>query len=234
MSIHLDTNGQLHSSDNGLALNCPHCQVLAHLTAVSTPLWSVVRAHRPTHIGVVYRCDACNSPIFIKYPVKFYAEQRIELGTHFVELEHPRERFNYTYLPSNCALLFKEALQCYSQGAYNAFASLCRRTTQALVKDLGDNGHMKMFDLLVQIRELAGLDKDSFNLITRVLLDKDLTADTLPLLEPYYAGVLLEVMKDLLYQCYIRRGKLKQALQMRRYLADERSSSKVTSIKAVT
>ncbi|MGD9842651.1 MAG: hypothetical protein AB7F79_12340 [Steroidobacteraceae bacterium] len=233
MSTHLDTHGQLHHAGTGLTLNCPHCQVLAHMTPVSTPLWSVLRTHRPTHIGIVYRCDACNSPVFIKYPVKFYTEQRIELGTQFVELEHPRERFNYTYLPSNCELLFKEALQCYSHGAYNGFASLCRRATQTLCKDLGDNGRTKVVDLLVQIRELAGLDQECFNLITRILLDKETDMDTLPTLDALYAGVLLEVMKDLLYQCYIRRGKLKQALQMRRYFADERSNN-VTPLKAVT
>ena len=232
MSIHIDTNGQLYDSGTGLTLHCPHCQVLAHLTPVSTPLWSVLRTYRPAQIGVVYRCDACNAPIFIKYPVKFYTEQRIELGNHFVELERSRERFDYTYLPDSCELLFKEALQCFSQGAYNAFASLCRRTAQALFKDMGDSGRMKVFNLLSEARDLAGLDNDSFNLVTRIVLDKDTETDTLPILDSRHAGMLLEVMKDLLYQCYIRQGKLQQALQMRRYFADERSNN-VMPIKAV-
>ena len=35
------------------------------------------------------------------------------------------------------------------------------------------------------------------------------------------AAVVLEVMKDLLYEAYVRRGRLQQALLMRKFLADE-------------
>jgi hypothetical protein len=35
------------------------------------------------------------------------------------------------------------------------------------------------------------------------------------------AGVLLEVTKDLLYQVYVRKGRLQQAMMMRRFFADE-------------
>jgi hypothetical protein len=236
MSIHIDINGQLHDSGTGLALNCPHCQVLAHLTPMSTPLWSTLRSYKPEHIGVVYRCDACNAPVFIKYPVKFYAEQRIELGTQFVELERPREKFNFAHLPASCEVLFKEALHCYSQGTFNAFASMCRRTAQAMFKDMGQSsdqgGRMRVYDLLVEIRELVGLDKDSFQLVTRIVLERDNDIDSLPGIDARQAGMLLEIMKDLLYQCYIRRGKLQQALSMRRFFAEERASN-VTPIKAM-
>jgi hypothetical protein len=33
--------------------------------------------------------------------------------------------------------------------------------------------------------------------------------------------VVLEVMKDLLYESYVRRGRLQQALLMRKFLAEE-------------
>ena len=35
------------------------------------------------------------------------------------------------------------------------------------------------------------------------------------------AGVLLEFMRDILYQAYVRKGKIQQAMMMRRYLTDE-------------
>ena len=49
--------------------------------------------------------------------------------------------------------------------------------------------------------------------------------------KPSKAGVLLEVMKDLLYQAYVRRGRLQQAMMMRRYFAEE-STDKVTPLPA--
>ncbi len=42
-----------------------------------------------------------------------------------------------------------------------------------------------------------------------------------PLLESYEAGMLLEAMKDLLYEAYVRKGNLQQAMMVRRYFLDE-------------
>src|ERR1700709_2154255 len=119
MSIYIDSTGELHHQ-GGLALTCPHCEVVAHLSPISVPHFSHLFASQPSHAGVVYSCDACNTPVFIKYPVKHYDVARIELSNHYVELEHPREKFSTTYVPDACALLFKEALTCYSQAAFNA------------------------------------------------------------------------------------------------------------------
>lgn len=232
MSIFIDSTGELHQDSGGLALSCPHCQVVAHLTPISVPQFGLLGAHKPNYAGVVYRCDACNSPIFIRYPVKMYGATRIELGSQYVELEHPREKFSYTYIPASCALLFKEALTCYTNGAINAFASMCRRTVQGVFKDLGDNGRLKIFDLLAEIRDMAGLDNDSFALVKKILFDNDAESEAIPELSAPQAGMLLEIMKDLLYQCYIRRGKLQQAMRMRRFFAEERGN--VTQLKAVT
>lgn len=235
MSIFIDSTGELHhDNSSGIAMSCPHCQVVAHLTPVSVPQFSLLSTHRPSHAGVVYRCDACNAPVFIKYPVKIYGVTRIELGNQYVELEHPREKFSYTYVPDACALLFKEALTCYSNGAFNAFASMCRRTTQSVFKDLGDNGRLKIFDLLAEAREMAGLDNDNFALVKKILFDTDAESEGIPELSVPQAGMLLEIMKDLLYQCYVRRGKLQQAMRMRRFFAEERSNTNVTPLKAVT
>jgi hypothetical protein len=235
MSIHIDSLGHLHhETSNGLALNCPHCQVLAHLTPVSVPQFSVLYLHKPSHAGVVYRCDACNMPIFIKYPIKMYGHSRIELGNQYVQLERPREKFSFTYLPAACEKLFKEALTCYTQGALNAFASMCRRTAQTMFKDLGESGRLKIFDLLAEMRDIAGLDNDSFNIAKRILFDDDSESAEMPVVDTRQAGMLLEIMKDLLYQCYIRRGKLQQALRMRHFFAEERSNHNVTPLKAVT
>ena len=54
----------------------------------------------------------------------------------------------------------------------------------------------------------------------------------LPVLENFGAGVLLEVLKDLLYQAYVRRGRLQQSMMVRRYFAED--SSNVTPLRFST
>ena len=65
MAVFIDSAGRFHhDQDAGLALNCPHCQVLAHITPVSVPDFNVLQQHKPAQVGLVYRCEACNAPIF--------------------------------------------------------------------------------------------------------------------------------------------------------------------------
>ena len=139
MSVYVDSSSRLqHAQERSLALMCPHCQVYTHITPVSVPQFPELVASRPNHVGVVYRCDSCSAPIFLKFAVKMYAANRVELANTFVELERAKEKFNFTYLPEDVERLFREALGCYTAGYFNAFASMCRRTTQAVFQDLGE------------------------------------------------------------------------------------------------
>lgn len=233
MAVYIDSAGRLHHEQQGsLALACPHCQVLAHITPVSVPDYNLLQLHKPSQVGLVYRCEACNAPIFLRFTVKLYAGSRVELAPSFVELERPREKFNFTYLPETVETLFREALSCFSSGCYNAFASMCRRTAQCAFADLGEAGKLALYDELADIRRMAELDEDSFQAARKIIFDPDAPGRAeLPLLEAFQAGVLLEVMKDLLYQAYVRRGRLQQAMMMRRYFAEE-STDKVTPLPA--
>jgi len=223
MSAYIDVNSQLHhEQEASLALTCPHCQVLSHITPLAIPRFADLATWRPKHVGVVYRCDACNAPIFLRFTAKIYGAQRIELATQFTEVERAREKFSYTYLPGAIETLFREALNCYSAGAFNAFASMCRRTLQAAFAESGEACRMRVFDLLNDVRTMVDLDADTFLDIKRVVFGTD--ADplpSLPLFEEQQAGVLLEVMKDLLYQLYVRKGRLQQAMMVRRFFSDE-------------
>lgn len=232
MAVFIDSAGRLHhGQDRSLALNCPHCQVLAHITPVSVPDYNQLQQHKPGQVGLVYRCEACNAPIFLRFQVKLYAGSRVELAPNFVELERPREKFSSAYLPERAESLFKEALACFSSACYNAFASMCRRTAQAAFADLGEEGKLQMFDELSAIRRMAELDDDSFRIARQVLFESDGRGESnLPELDSYQAGVLLEVVKDLLYQAYVRRGRLQQAMMVRRYFAEE-NSSKITPLE---
>jgi len=223
MSVYVDANSRLHhDQERSLALHCPQCQVFSHITVVSVPQYAELIATRPSHVGVVYRCDACNAPIFLRFAVKMYAPNRVELASTYVELERAREKFNFTYLPEDSEKLFREALACYSGGQFNAFASMCRRTIQAVIRDLGENGRMRIFNQLAEARELAEIDAETFATVKKVMFGSDADAwPSTPEVGAYEAGVLLELVKDVLYEAYVRKGKLQQSMMVRRHFADE-------------
>jgi len=223
MSVYIDTNDRLHQEQaTSLALTCPHCLVLSHVTPEAVPRFSDLNASRPKQIGIVYRCDACSAPIFLRFNVRSYAPARIELSSQYTEIERPKEKFSYTYLPEEVEILFREALLCYSYGAFNGFATLCRRTMQAVFADGGEPGRLRIYDDLNEVREMAQLDAASFALIKRVIFGNDTDpAPSMPTLDEDQAALLLEVMKDLLYQSYVRKGRLQQAMVVRRYFSDE-------------
>ena len=50
MAVFIDSAGRLHhDQDTGLALHCPHCQVLAHITPVSVPDFNVLLLDEPSN-----------------------------------------------------------------------------------------------------------------------------------------------------------------------------------------
>src|SRR5665213_470633 len=231
MSVYLDSHDRLHNEQAAsLALTCPHCSVLAHITPQALPRFSELSASRPKQIGTVYRCDACNAPIFLRFNVRGYSAERIELSSHFSEVERPSENFNFTYLPQDIEVLFRETLLCYSHGMFNAFASMCRRTMQSVFADLGEAGKLRVFDELSDVRDMAQIDGSVYTAIKRVLFDTDAdAAPSLPLLDDDQAGLLLAVIKDLLYQSYIRKARLQQAMVVRRIAAPPHTLSNSAS-----
>ena len=227
MSVHIDLASRLqHDQADNLVVTCPHCQVVAHITPTAVPRFEDLSAHKPKQVGVVYLCDNCHAPIFLRFTVRSYGTGRIELSPQFSEIERAREKFTYTYLPEEIELLFKEALLCFSSGAYNAFASMCRRTAHAVYGDLGESGKMRLFDELNNVRELAGIAPDVFGKLRGILFGAETDPrPNMPLLDSYEAGIALEVVKDLLYEAYVRKGKLQQAMMVRRFFLDETANN---------
>jgi hypothetical protein len=170
-------------------------------------------------------------PVFLRFSVRMYAASRIELSPQYVEVERPREKFTFTHLPEEVEALFKEALVCFSSGAFNAFASMARRASQAAFADLGESGKLRLFDELNRVREMADLDTETFIKVRAMIFgsEGDVRPDP-PLLDTYEAAVALEVMKDLLYEAYVRKGRLQQAMMVRRFFADETGKHKVMAI----
>lgn len=227
MPVHIDSSSRLiHDQEQNLTVTCPHCEVLSHITPSAVPRFEDLQAYKPRQIGVVYRCDACSAPVFARFMVRLYGPSRIELAPQFTEVERARERFSFTYLPHEVESLFKEALTCFTAGAFNAFASMCRRAAQAAFADLGEGGKLRLFDELNTTRDLAGLTAETYGKLRVILFGAE--ADprpSPPLLDSYEAGIVLEVMKDILYEAYVRRGKLRQAMLVRRFFLDETAAN---------
>jgi hypothetical protein len=208
--------GLIGQADEQFGLECPYCGLYAHMTPQAVPEFSSLEAVQPKHIGIVYQCDSCAAPIFLRFAVKQYGENVIELYRNFVELERPKERFSFSYLPKQVEILFREALSCYSSGNFNAFASMCRRAAVNSFAEMGESGKLRAFDEVMAAQDIAGIDDEAFAPIKAVIFDGG-DENALPLLNHAQAGVLLEVLKDMFYQCFVRRGKLSRAIKVRRF-----------------
>jgi hypothetical protein len=221
MSIKIErTGGLIREAEETFSLECPYCGVFSHMTPESVPPFEVLDQTRPRHAGVVYQCDACKEPVFLRFAVKHFRDDAIELSPKFVELERPKERFQFSYLPQKTALLFREALSCYSNNNFNAFGSMCRRAAASSFAELGDSGRLRAFDEVMVAQEIAEIDDDSFEPVKQVIFESG-REEELPMLSHAQAGLLLEVMKDMFYQCFVRRGKLTRAIKVRRFFVED-------------
>lgn len=209
-------HGLKHQADEQFGLECPYCGVYSHMSPQSVPEFGNLAKVRPKHIGHVYQCDACSAPVFLRFAVKEYRDDEIELYRNFIELERPKERFAFSYLPKHTEVLFREALSCYSHNNFNAFASMCRRAAASSFEAMGESGKLRAFDQVMDAREIADIDDDSFDAIKKILFESGEEED-LPLLNRARAGILLEVLKDMFYQCFVRHGKLTRAIKVRQF-----------------
>ena len=221
MAITIERNrGLIGQADEQFGLECPYCGVYAHMTPVSVPALDKILESRPKHVGLVYQCDACTAPVFLRFAVKQFGENEIELYRNFIELERPKERFQFSYLPKQTEVLFREALSCYSNNNFNAFASMCHRAAASAFDAMGESGKLRAFDEVMMAQDIAAIDDDSFEPIKSIIFDAG-REDDLPLLNRAQAGILLEVLKDMFYQCFVRRGKLTRAIKVRRFFVQD-------------
>jgi hypothetical protein len=229
MTLALDRHqGLLSEEGEQIGLECPYCNVYSHMSPQAVPKAADLIETRPKHVGLVYKCDSCQAPVFLRFATKSFTDDRVELYRNFVELERPRERFSFSYLPDHTEALFREALSCYSGSNFNAFASMCRRSALSAYAELGEGGKLRAFEEVMIAQDIAGIDDEAFAPIKAVLFDAG-EEEQLPLLNRFQAGILLEIMKDMLYQCFVRRGKLNRALRVRRFFVQEGDNGDLAS-----
>lgn len=97
---------------------------------------------------------------------------------------------------------------------------MCRQTARATFDDVGDGGRLKIFDLVAEVQDLGAIDEATFDAVRRVIFEPE-TGRQEPEFNRRQAAALLETMKDLLTQTYVRRAKLRQALKVRRFFANQ-------------
>jgi hypothetical protein len=225
VSIYVNKNNGFQQTEP-MTRECPHCGAHTQLLPVAAPSFEVLAQTRPRNVGLVFRCAACNEPRFLRAGVRAVGPDRVELAPHLVEVERARERFQYHYLPDDLQRLLRETLECYSFGALNAFATMCRRTTRAALGEQDVSARARWHDSLIDVLRACGIDSVTSHTLETVLFGNE---EDLPTVTPDEAAVLVEALKDLFYQSYVRTAKLRAAMKMRRFFATE-STDKVTPI----
>jgi len=225
VSIYVNKNKGFEQAEP-LSRECPHCGAHAQLLPLATPSFDVLAESRPKHVGLVFRCAACNEPRFLRAAVRSLDTEQVELAPNLVEVERARERFQFSYLPERIEPLLRETLDCYTAGVYNAFASMCRRTTRAALATLDSQAERRWRDATVEVLRIGEIDADTARAVEAVLFDEHAEP---PTIGADVAAVLIEVVKDLFQQSYVRTAKLRAAIRMRRFFAGE-GGRKVTPI----
>jgi hypothetical protein len=203
--------------DKHYTVKCPHCGVPSGLSAVSLPQWDLLVRYKPPKVGVGYRCDACQQPVFLRFFVDYDLHNGwITLKEPYEEVERPQETYEFNHLPNDVAADFREALVSYSNSCFNAFASMCRRTIQSGCTALGADGKDKVLKQIEDLKTVAQVDDETFEVLkTIVIAGHDGAHPHLPSLSPERAEVLLELMKDVLYQLFVRKKKIEETAAKR-------------------
>jgi len=224
--IYVNKNNSFEQTDM-VSRECPHCGAHAQLLPLSTPSFDALVKARPRHVGIVFTCAACSEPRFVRAAVRAFEPERVELSPNLMEVERARERFQYGYLPPEIERLLREAFDCYTAGCYTAFALLSRHAVEAALQTLDAAGRRRWQELLRDVLRIAEIDADMTRAIEAALFGDP---KTLPAIDADEAAVLIEAVKDLFYQAYVRTAKLQAAMKMRRFFAGEHARN-VTPIE---
>lgn len=207
--------------DNNLSLDrCPHCSVANPNLPYVWQTTTENHSGRNKRNWKVYKCESCGGLISAFSPH----------GTNNVIQIYPSkisETFDFEYLRGDVLADFQEALNCYSNNCFNAFAAMCRRTVQSLATQLGSEGKDKVTKQLENLKSILDIDEETFTILEQIIIaGHDGAHPHLPKLSPQRAAILLELMKDVLYQLYIRKIKIEESIKLRKQTIEESKTNK--------
>lgn len=218
MTLTLTSKSDSALLDKHFTVKCPHCMALSGLSAISLPQFPLLKRYQPNSVGIAYQCDACHETVFLRFPVKYeFQSARIFIDDDdFTEIERPQENCEFNYLPKEISQDFREALTCYANSCFNAFAAMCRRTIQSASTELGSDGKDKVLRQIEDLKSMSVIDEETFVVLkTIVIAGHDGAHPHLPILSAQRAEILLELMKDVLYQLFVRKQKIVEAARKR-------------------
>ena len=202
--------------DDPVSIRCPYCSTVTVLIPISVPRFHLIQRFKLDEVGIVCRCSSCNRAVFLRYFVTNRGNP-VVVDEQFEQITRSLEPFEMGYLSSPVADDFREALTCYSNSCWNAFASMCRRCIQSVASSLGADGSNKVQAQLLQLKEMSIADEDTFEQLHQIMLNgHDGAHPHLPALSEERAKILLELLKDVLYQLIVRPKKIQEAAELRK------------------
>jgi len=226
MSVRVNNDPQ-EVIDKHFSVKCPHCGIQSALSAVSIPRFEQLVRFQPQCIGIGYYCNNCKEPVFLRFQVRQVDPTKFIIYSEpYEEVEHVQETFEYQYLPAEVAADLKEALTCFSNQCFNAFAAMCRRCIQSSLMNLGATGKDRVQNQLDEIKEVTDLDDETYNILKEIIISgHDGSHPHLPKLSAERAEVLLVLIKDVLTQLFVRKAKIQEAAKIRRQDIDQMKNS---------
>ena len=82
------------------------------------------------------------------------------------------------------------------------------------------NEKLRAFDELLAAQKIANIDDATFGPIKDIIFSAG-EGNDLPIVNRAQAGILLEVLKDMFYQCFVRPGKLNRAIKVRQVFSQD-------------
>ena len=137
------------------------------------------------------------------------------------------EQFPFNYLPEQVRATFEEALQCYSADLFNAFGLMCRHIVAVSEEPHDDSNREKMHAAVSEIMAIGEVDESAVQTIQQWLFGEESEISSI---DPSTAAILLEVMKDVLYQRHVRGARFRAAMRVRRFFAEEHTT-KLTTLR---
>jgi len=189
---------------------CPHCSVYnPNLNMVGGEIGSQNFDGKDKRVWKIYVCSKCGGVV---------SAYSTSSSTNVIEYypSHQAETFDFEYLDGDVADDFKEALKCYSHKCYNAFAAMCRRTIQSAATALGAKGKDKVTKQINNLKDLADIDSETYEVLEQIIIaGHDGAHPHLPNLSPERSVILLELMKDVLNELFVRKAKIQKSIEER-------------------
>jgi hypothetical protein len=220
--------------DISVTHKCPYCNTNSGMELVTIPDYTRMKRFQLKSSIFGFRCNSCNAAVAFLAQVEggFYYHSSVANPISYYDHLHSivpvTETYEHIeYLPQLVRDDFSEALNCYSVGAYNAFASMCRRSIQSLLSSLGAQGNDKVINQLRDLKGIDSVDEETYEILKQIIIvGHDGAHPHLPSINIDRAEILLELMKDIFYQLIVRKAKLIESSAKRKEVIEAKKGLK--------